>query len=368
MTADYRGLQKVRRKHKDGSVAVHYYWRSPRRKLPGQPGDFEFEQAYAELTTSSADPLDTPANFGQIAMRYLAAEEFTDLAESTQGEYLRSVKKLRAYFGDLPTRLLDEKAIRQEFIKYRTERQNDGLRAADHDISVLKVILTFAIDQSWISANHAAGMKRKYKSDRSAFLWRPEHFKALFGALEGYSNKDEIRLATILAIYTGQRQGDLLKLRWNHIVPHKDRNGHQRQYLRFKQSKGNVDIMIPLHEDLLPWLESAPHTAVTILTNSAGKPWTTDGFKSSWYKAIKRAGPALADLHFHDLRGTAVTLLADAECANAEIAAITGHSLKRVDDILKYYLIGTTKQAVNAMTKSEASGNLSFLNKYRQPK
>lgn len=365
MTTEYRGLHKVKRKHRDGSVAVHYYWRSPRRKLPGQPGDFEFEQAYAELAAGTPDLLDTPETFGLIAMRYLAAEEFTDLAESTQKEYLRSVKKLRAYFGDLPTRLLDEKAIRQEFKKYHKERSRDGIRTADHDISVLKVILSFAVDQSWISANHAAGMKRKYKSDRSAFLWRQENFEALFAALEGHSNQDELRLATILAIYTGQRQGDLLKLRWNHISSHTDRYDIERQYLRFKQSKGNTDVMIPLHEDLLPWLDSAPRRAVTILTNSAGKPWTKDGFKSSWYKAVKRAGPSVSNLHFHDIRGTAVTHLADAGCENAEIAAITGHSLKRVDDILKYYLVGTTKQAVNAMTKSENSGNLAFLKKYR---
>ncbi len=279
MTTEYRGLHKVKRKHRDGSVAVHYYWRSTRRKLPGQPGDFEFEQAYAELAAGTPDALDTPDTFGLIAMRYLVAEEYTDLAESTQKEYLRSVRNLRAYFGDLPTRLLGEKAIRQEFKKYHKDRSTDGMRAADHDISVLKVILSFAVDQSWISVNHAAGMKRKYKSDRSAFLWRPENFDALFAALEGYSNSDEIRLATVLAIYTGQRQGDLLKLRWNHIESYKDRLGNERQYLRFKQSKGNVDIMIPLHEDLLPWLDSAPRRAVTILTNSAGKPWTKDGFK-----------------------------------------------------------------------------------------
>ena len=36
----------------------------------------------------------------------------------------------------------------------------------------------------------------------------------------------------------------------------------------------------------------------------------------------------LRELTFHDLRGSAVTRLARAECTTAEIATITGHSLK----------------------------------------
>ena len=48
--------------------------------------------------------------------------------------------------------------------------------------------------------------------------------------------------------------------------------------------------------------------------------------------ASKDAG--ITDLHFHDLRGTAVTLLAEAGCTTPQIAAITGHSLETVTKIL----------------------------------
>ena len=33
------------------------------------------------------------------------------------------------------------------------------------------------------------------------------------------------------------------------------------------------------------------------------------------------------DLHWHDLRGTLVTMLAEAGCSEIQIAAITGHSV-----------------------------------------
>ena len=41
------------------------------------------------------------------------------------------------------------------------------------------------------------------------------------------------------------------------------------------------------------------------------------------------------ELHFHDLRGTAVTLLSEAGCTPQQIATITGHSLKTVHRILE---------------------------------
>jgi integrase len=37
------------------------------------------------------------------------------------------------------------------------------------------------------------------------------------------------------------------------------------------------------------------------------QPWTSDGFRSSWRKACRKAG--IVGVTFHDLRGTAVTRL-----------------------------------------------------------
>jgi hypothetical protein len=65
-----------------------------------------------------------------------------------------------------------------------------------------------------------------------------------------------------------------------------------------------------------------PKRSPIILTNSDGKPWTSDGFRASWRKACNAAG--VVGITFHDLRGTAVTRFALAGCTEAEIAAITG--------------------------------------------
>lgn len=91
----------------------------------------------------------------------------------------------------------------------------------------------------------------------------------------------------------------------------------------------------------------------TILRNTRGEAWTSDGFKTSWGKATARAKLNDAGLHFHDLRGTAVTRLALSGCTSLLIASITGHSPAEVDKILKaHYLGGQMELAEQAIAKA----------------
>jgi integrase len=99
---------------------------------------------------------------------------------------------------------------------------------------------------------------------------------------------------------------------------------------------------------------AAGRPTTTILSNTRGKPWTEDGFRTSWGKAFDRSGLS-DDLHFHDLRGTAVTRLALAGCTVPQIAAITGHSMKDVESILEaHYLGGAIELAEAAIVKLNA--------------
>ena len=94
-----------------------------------------------------------------------------------------------------------------------------------------------------------------------------------------------------------------------------------------------------------------------ILTNTHGKPWTADGFRTSWGKACKKAG--VTGLTFHDLRGSAVVRLALDEATVPQIATFTGHSLKDVEAILDAHYLGRdVKLAEAAIEKLEARTKL----------
>jgi integrase len=89
-----------------------------------------------------------------------------------------------------------------------------------------------------------------------------------------------------------------------------------------------------------------------ILLNSVGSSWTPDGFRASWGKACKRA--RIEEVTFNDLRGTAVTRLALVGCSEAEIATITGHSLRDVRSVLDaHYLSRDPALAESAIRKLE---------------
>jgi len=89
-----------------------------------------------------------------------------------------------------------------------------------------------------------------------------------------------------------------------------------------------------------------------VLTNRAGVPWTSDGFRASWRKLCAKA--QIQDLTFHDLRGSAVTRLALAGAPPQEIAGVTGHSLADVASILdRHYLGDRASLAENAIRRLE---------------
>jgi hypothetical protein len=92
-------------------------------------------------------------------------------------------------------------------------------------------------------------------------------------------------------------------------------------------------------------------TAVTIIASEAtGRPYTEDNFRHT-FADIRDQVPECRGLRFMWLRHTAVTRLAEAGSTTSEIAAISGHSDKTVDEIIVRYRVRTKKMAVSAFQR-----------------
>jgi integrase len=114
--------------------------------------------------------------------------------------------------------------------------------------------------------------------------------------------------------------------------------------------KTGAYVLIPVADALRIALDAAPRQSPIMLTNSDGKPWSESGFQGAWGKATTRAG--IRGLTFHDLRGTAVVILARAGCNEVEIYSITGHKPSDVQAILTtHYLPRDADVASNAIAK-----------------
>ena len=111
-------------------------------------------------------------------------------------------------------------------------------------------------------------------------------------------------------------------------------------------------VAITVGAPLKVLLDGSEKHGLLILVSTDKRPRTPDGFRASWAKAMKKAG--ISGVTFNDLRGTAATRLQERGCTEAEIATITGHSLRDVRSILDaHYLHRDPALAESAIRKLE---------------
>jgi integrase len=149
-----------------------------------------------------------------------------------------------------------------------------------------------------------------------------------------------------VALFTGQRQSDVLSMDWNRIA------GNE---ISVVQEKTGKRLWLPIHAELRPVLDEIPHISTRILTNSRGLPWAS-GFKAAWQLAMNR--PDFADfrkrrLVFHGLRKSAVCMLLESGCTDGEVAAITGQSR----EMIQHYslMVNQRRLARSAILRWESS-------------
>ncbi len=324
-----KGIHKVKKRLANGEIKVHFYaWRGG-PAIHAKPGTPEFVYAYNEAHNSIRQP--QTGTLMTIIADYKASPEYTRLAQSTRRSYSLYIKLIEDAFGDLPLAALTDRRVRGDFKTWRDSFAATP-RKADFAWTVLARIMSFAKDRGMILTNPCEKGGRLYVADRTDKVWGEQEIGAVLAVAS-----PEIKLAVVLALWTGQRQGDLLRLPWS---------SYDGTHVRFRQSKTGRRVTMPAGMPLKVLLDGAERRSPLILTNSRGRPWTSDGFRTSWSKTCARA--RVSALTFHDLRGSAVVRLALAEATVPQIAIFTGHSLKDVEAILDAHYLGRDVQRAEA--------------------
>src|SRR5258708_33314559 len=216
-----KGIHKVKAPLATGEIKTYFYaWRGG-PQIKATPGTTEFVREYHEAYANVRQP--RAGTFMTIIARYKAAPEFTKLAASSRRDYLNYIKLIEDEFGDLPIAALADRRVRGEFKSWR-DRYANTPRKADLAWTVLARILSFAKDRGIITSNPCERGGRLYVADRRDKIWSEQDIAAVLSVAS-----DEIKLALILALWSGQRQGDRLRLPWS---PYGSR------YIRLRQSNG----------------------------------------------------------------------------------------------------------------------------------
>lgn len=340
----FKGINSKTKKLADGTRVTYYWAYKGGPRLPGEYGSPEFVEAFLAATSTKKAPNATV--LFSLLVAYQDSGEFRKLAERTRSDYIKQIKKIEAEFRDFPVSALDDKRTRGIFKAWRDRLSKKSLRQADYAFTVLARVMSWSLDRGLISTNPCEKSGRLYTGQRAEHVWTDKDEDAFMNGPKKFAH---LRLPLMFGLWTGQREGDILNLRWSQ---------YDGRYIRLQQGKTGARVQVPIGGPLKAVLDKLlmdrkPKAFDRIMLSSRYTPWTLGGFSSSFRKAAAHVG--IKGLTFHDTRGTAVTRLAICGCSTAEIATFTGHSLNDVQEILDtHYLSRDVSMADSALRKLEA--------------
>jgi len=185
-----------------------------------------------------------------------------------------------------------------------------GNAAANAFVRTTSALFQWGLDREHVTANPVQRVKSLPTGHLPA--WTPQQAEAALEKLP-----EHMRRVVVLALYTGQRRGDLCAMRWS---------AYDGSVIRVVQEKTGADLVIPAHPVLKAELDAWKTTAAStsILTDRNGIPWKPNNLSYHMDAALERIGLP-PKLNVHGLRKLAAANLADVGCSTKEIGAITGH-------------------------------------------
>lgn len=244
------------------------------------------------------------------------------LAPRTRRDYIRHIPVLRRWYGE---RIAEELKPR-DFGPFLDVKR--GYQQRKKQLAILSSAFTNAVS-TWfmIDRNVLRDVKRKPSFPRDRLVTDAE-----FASMYRMAPK-QVQLAMNLALITGQRQGDILSLRWSDI---KDGAIHLRQ------GKTGKRLAIGLSQDLkkvlgrCAALPTPKPSREFVLITRRGNRYTSDGFRAMWQRTMRRWLKETGGERwtFHDLRALCATKCKDPQTAQR----LLGHS--NITMTLKVYRRG----------------------------
>jgi integrase len=276
----------------------------------------------------------TPGTMAWVIREFKGDHRYRTKRKKTRQGYDQNMAIIERVLGDVPAASVTRPALNV----FYNEMHKRTPWQANAALTMLRRLLFFAIERGLIVVNPASKMEMAGNPPRQE-KWEDADLAAFLPTAK--ARRPSIWLATILGAELGQRQADILKLR--------------REDLRVRgfhviQNKGGSVVEVPCSARLREALAEVPRKpGFLIVSETTGRPYASYNF-SHVFAAI-RAETGIVGLRYQDLRRTCVVNLARAGCTPPEIAAVTGHKIDTVVDILETYLPRDGVMAGNAIAK-----------------
>lgn len=248
----------------------------------------------------------------------------SDIAESTRKVWQYSVERnLRPFFGHLKAARLTSDMIEQ----YREKRVAEGRTqaTANRELTILRTAYNNARKRTPPKVYHCPYFPMRAETTvRQGFL--PDNaYTTLLNAI----TEPEVKLLFVIAYHTGIRKNELLSVRWPQVdleagfidlSPETTKNGEGRRVPILSGDMNNLLVEAKRFRD-----KNFPNCSWVF--HRSGK--RVVDFRIAWEHATKAAG--VDDLHFHDLRRTAVRNMRRAGVSQNIRMKISGHKTEAME-------------------------------------
>ena len=331
---DHPGASPYKDRH--GKERWRYRRKGKTVSLPGAPGQPEFEEAYGaaiegrEPRKAAVRPhpfAALPRTFGAAWRLVQQSPEWAILDPATRRNNTRWTEAFLTtpIAEGFPDLWRDQVVadFKRRHMKGLLAAKADTPHAARNQMVAIRRMLSAALDQEWIEIDPTTAMKwrPKYVGWRA---WTDDEL-ALFE--KRWPIGSNPRLVYAIALWLGNRRGDVTRLRWD-----------QRRTLKFAHMGENIDIdafvvrqrktgrewTIPIVPMLAEILDGSPVRGETVIVTKFGQPFTDKSITGRMRSWTKAAGmPAGCTLH--GLRKSLGRILAESDASTRQIMDILGH-------------------------------------------
>jgi integrase len=209
---------------------------------------------------------------------------------NTANQYRIAGKKLAAVLEEFRP-----EDVTHATIEKMMEKMGDTPNMANRCLSVLRRVFSYAAKHDFVTMNPVIGVGR-HKEQKRVRLLTLEELAAIYTA-----SGPRLRIIIDLLLRTGQRVGDVLKIRRADLLD---------DGIRFEQQKTGAKLIVPWNPELREVVKRAKamHSnirALTLLHNRRGKTPDYRTVREQWDKACLAA--KVTDAHLHDLRAMSAT-------------------------------------------------------------
>lgn len=264
------------------------------------------EEAAVRKVDIAGNEVDVDMTFGDLVARFLAEGE-------VRPHHTQRLDRLLAHFSDIPILRLN-KGMASDYRVKRHQAKKVTDATINRDLSVLRHILYWAVDQSIMSANPLARLRMaRERRTRRPVMSVEEELKLLSVV------PDHLKAIIIAALDTGMRRGEIFHQLWEDI----DMKRKILSVSRSKTPEGEARE-IPLTKRLFELLTNT-YRQVGLVFTYQDQP-IIHTIKTSWKTGLKSA--RIRHYRFHDLRHTHNTRLMEAGVMQEVRMALMGHQNK----------------------------------------